>query len=62
VKTITVWLPEPYLEALNELVRLRLYRDRSEAIRFAVRDLIHKHFRVLIEEEEVKWVPVKGEE
>jgi len=40
VKIITVHLPKPYLEAIDELVRRRFYANRSEAIRIAVRDFI----------------------
>ena len=35
-------LPEPYVEALEELVRRKLYPNRAEAIRVAVRDFIYK--------------------
>ena len=40
VKVVTVHLPEPYLEAIDELVRKKLYPNRAEAIRMAVRDFI----------------------
>jgi len=40
---ITVNLPESYLQGLNELVRLGYYPSRSEAIRAAIRDLLHEH-------------------
>jgi len=40
---ITVHLPESYLEGLNELIRLGYYPSRSEAIRVAIRDLLHEH-------------------
>lgn len=40
MKLITLYLPEPYLEALDELVTQRYYPHRAEAIRVAVRDLI----------------------
>jgi len=63
LKLITVYLPEPHIEALDELVRLRLYKDRSEAIRFAVRDLIHRYLNAVMEGGEVRWVPKgKGSE
>ena len=39
-KMITLYLPESYLEDLNELVRLNFYANRSEAIRVAVCDLL----------------------
>ena len=40
LKLITLYLPEPYLEALDELVSKRYYPHRAEAIRVAIRDLI----------------------
>jgi Arc/MetJ-type ribon-helix-helix transcriptional regulator len=40
VKLITLYVPEPYLKALDELVSKRLYPHRAEAIRAAIRDLI----------------------
>lgn len=42
MRAVTVSLPEAYLEALDELVRRRLYPNRAEAIRIAVRDLIRE--------------------
>jgi len=40
MRVVTVHLPEAYIEALDLLVRRRLYPNRAEAIRMAVRDLI----------------------
>ena len=40
VKVVTVHLPEPYIEAIDELVKKKLYPNRAEAIRMAVRDFI----------------------
>lgn len=40
MKLITVYLPEPYLRALDRLVTEKFYPNRAEAIRFAVRDLL----------------------
>jgi Arc/MetJ-type ribon-helix-helix transcriptional regulator len=40
VKLITLYVPEPYLKALDELVSKRYYPHRAEAIRVAIRDLI----------------------
>ncbi|MEM1586525.1 MAG: ribbon-helix-helix domain-containing protein [Candidatus Bathyarchaeia archaeon] len=45
MKLITIYLPEPYLEALDELVSRKLYPHRAEAIRAAVRDLIELELR-----------------
>ena len=40
MKLITLYLPEPYIEALDRLVNEQFYPHRAEAIRVAVRDLI----------------------
>jgi len=40
MKLITLYLPEPYLEALDKLVNEKFYPNRAEAIRIAVLDLI----------------------
>ena len=40
MKMITLYLPEPYIQALDSLVGERFYPNRAEAIRVAVRDLI----------------------
>lgn len=40
LRALTVRLPEPYLESLEELVRSGVYVSVSEAIRMAVRDMI----------------------
>lgn len=40
VKLITLYLPEPYIKALDGLVSERFYPNRAEAIRVAVRDLL----------------------
>jgi Arc/MetJ-type ribon-helix-helix transcriptional regulator len=41
MKLITLYLPEPYIEALDQLVNERFYPNRAEAIRVAIRDLIN---------------------
>jgi Arc/MetJ-type ribon-helix-helix transcriptional regulator len=41
VKMITLYLPEPYIKALDSLVDDRYYPNRAEAIRVAVRDLLN---------------------
>jgi Arc/MetJ-type ribon-helix-helix transcriptional regulator len=46
MKVVTVHLPEAYLEAIDELVRKRLYPNRAEVIRMAVRDLIRREARL----------------
>jgi len=40
MKLITLHLPEPYIEALDNLVKEKYYPNRAEAIRTAVRDLL----------------------
>ena len=40
MKLITIHLPEPYIQALDQLVNEKMYPNRSEAIRFAVRDML----------------------
>ena len=42
MRSIQIYLPEPLIEALDELVRVKMYPHRSEAIRLAVRDLINQ--------------------
>ncbi len=41
MKMITLYLPEPYIKALDSLVDDRYYPNRAEAIRVAVRDLLN---------------------
>ena len=43
MRLITLYLPESYLRALDELVRQGYYPNRAEAIRVAVRDLLKRH-------------------
>jgi len=41
MRLITLYLPEPYIRALDKLVNeKRIYPNRAEAIRIAVRDLL----------------------
>jgi Arc/MetJ-type ribon-helix-helix transcriptional regulator len=40
VKLITLYLPETYIKALDQLVNERFYPNRAEAIRVAIRDMI----------------------
>lgn len=41
MKLITLYVPETYLKALDQLVGGRFYPNRAEAIRVAIRDLIN---------------------
>lgn len=47
MKVVTVHLPEAYIDAIDELVRRRLYPNRAEAIRMAVRDFIREEVRTI---------------
>lgn len=40
MRLITLYLPEPYIRALDQLVNEKYYPNRAEAIRVAVRDLL----------------------
>ncbi len=40
--TLTLKIPERYLKELDELVEQGLFTSRSEAVRFALRELIRK--------------------
>jgi antitoxin ParD1/3/4 len=40
MKLITLYLPETYIKALDQLVNECFYPNRAEAIRVAIRDLI----------------------
>jgi len=42
LRIITVKFPDIYLEGIDELVRIGKYRNRSEVIRVAVRELLRK--------------------
>ncbi len=42
MRLITLWLPEPWIQDINALIQVKMYPNRSEAIRTAVRDLIKK--------------------
>lgn len=39
-KLITLYLPEPYIRALDRLVVEQFYPNRAEAIRVAIRDML----------------------
>ncbi len=41
MKMLTVFIPEEYIESLDLLVIENFFPNRSEAIRIAIRDLIH---------------------
>jgi antitoxin ParD1/3/4 len=49
---ITVHLPEAYLEGLDSLVNERIYPNRSEAIRVAVRDMLKTELTMFLKQTE----------
>lgn len=42
MKMITLYVPETYLKALDQLVGEKFYPNRAEAIRVAIRDLVNE--------------------
>ena len=40
MKLITLHLPQPYIDALDQLVKEKYYPNRAEAIRTAIRDML----------------------
>ncbi len=42
MRTVTLKIPEPLLEELNEIVRRKRFASRSEAIRIAIIEFIKK--------------------
>lgn len=40
MKMITLYLPQPYIDALDQLVQERFFPNRAEAMRGAIRDLL----------------------
>ena len=40
MRLITLHLPEPYIKAIEDLVNQKMYPNRAECIRVAVRDLL----------------------
>ncbi|MEM1805585.1 MAG: ribbon-helix-helix domain-containing protein [Ignisphaera sp.] len=42
LRIVTVKIPESYIEAIDELVRIGRYTSRSEVIRAAIRELLKK--------------------
>jgi antitoxin ParD1/3/4 len=49
---ITVHLPEAYLAGLDDLVNERIYPNRSEAIRVAVRDMLKTELSMFLKQPE----------
>ena len=46
---MTTHLPEHFIEALDKLVKAKVYPNRAEAIRVAVRDLIMRELPAIQE-------------
>ena len=46
MKQISLNVPEPYLDAIDDLVRAGFYPNRAEAVRFAILDLIKLHGKI----------------
>lgn len=46
-RMVNVWLSEPYIAMLDNLVREGVYPNRSEAIRHALRDMFNKDKSIL---------------
>lgn len=42
LRIVTVKIPESYIEAIDELVRIGRYTSRSEVIRTAIRELLKR--------------------
>ncbi|ADM28739.1 putative transcriptional regulators, CopG/Arc/MetJ family [Ignisphaera aggregans DSM 17230] len=42
MRIVTVKMPESYIEAIDELIRIGRYSSRSEVIRAAIRDLLKR--------------------
>lgn len=40
MKLISLYVPEPLLDLLDRLVEAKMYPNRAEAIRAAIRDLV----------------------
>ena len=51
MKLVTLNLPEPYIKALDSLVKAKRFPSRAEAIRIAVRDLILDELTILEDKE-----------
>lgn len=42
LKLITVKMPQTYVEGIEELVKIGKYKNRSEVIRIAIRELLRR--------------------
>lgn len=58
MKLVSVYLPEPYVNAIDELVRENYYISRGEIIRTAIRELMRHEAEKTIHSDEP--IPVYG--
>ena len=49
MRVVTTHLPEHFIKALDKLVEAKIYPNRAEAIRIAVRDLIMRELPTIEE-------------
>lgn len=54
MRLTTLYMPEPYLRALDRLVAQKYYLHRAEAIRLAVRDYLQSYHENLLRENGAK--------
>ena len=47
MKNITINLPELYDENIQKLINMKLIASRSEAVRTAIREFLHKEYKNL---------------
>ena len=47
MRLVTVHIPDGYIEGIEELVRLKLYPNKGEVIRIAVRDFLKHEAQIL---------------
>ncbi len=47
LKNITINLPDVYCSVIDKLVNMKLIASRSEAVRMALRDYLHKDYKNL---------------
>ncbi len=47
LKNITINLPDVYCSVIDKLVHMKLIASRSEAVRMALRDYLHKDYKNL---------------
>jgi Arc/MetJ-type ribon-helix-helix transcriptional regulator len=58
LKLVTFLLPEAYLEGLDRLVELGRFQSRSEAVRFAVKEMIKRELWRIKAERTLRKMPM----